>query len=189
MRLSKLKRVVQLFDRILNRVNSFCLTFSGVLIVIMACSTTYGALRRYLFRNPEPYTYELAAIILLFSSMLSMAHTQKLRRNITIDLIQTYIPKKVCDILDIIGLFMGIVFCAVFVWTSLDFSLFGLQSGETTRSSWRFPIYPLEMIIPIAMLLVFLVLISQFIRSLTSLVGKARKKQEKLETPGDSGKV
>jgi TRAP-type mannitol/chloroaromatic compound transport system permease small subunit len=189
MKLSKLKRIGQLLDRILNRVSSFCLTFSGVLIVIMACSTSYGALRRYLFRNPEPYTYELAAIILLFSTMFSMAHTQKLRRNITIDLIQNYIPRKVCDILDTIGLFMGIVFCAVFVWTSLDFSLFGLQSGETSRSSWRFPLYPLEMIIPIAMLLVSLVLISQFIHSLTSLVREARKKQEKLETPIDSRKV
>jgi TRAP-type C4-dicarboxylate transport system permease small subunit len=172
MRLSKLVRAAQRLDRVFNQATYICLLFSGALLTLMAWSTSYGALRRYLFRNPEPYTYELASIILLVATMLSVAHTQRLRRNIAIDLVLPYISEKARHIIDIIGSFLGIIFCVVFFWTGLQFAQFGLKSGQTTLSGWTIPLFPLEIVIPIGVFLLCLVLISQFIQRLYLLVRK-----------------
>lgn len=170
--MSKLIRAAQRLNQLLNRATYICLLFSGALLAVMAWSTSYGAIRRYLFRNPEPYTYELACIILLVATMLSVAHTQRLHRNIVIDLVLPYFPERARHIIDIIGSSLGIIFCGVFLWTSLKFAQFGLQSGQTTLSGWTIPLFPLEVLIPIGVFLLCLVLISQFIQRLYSLVRK-----------------
>jgi TRAP-type C4-dicarboxylate transport system permease small subunit len=161
--LPKLIRAAQRLDRVFSQATYILLLFSGALLTLMAWGTSYGALRRYLFRDPEPYTYELACVILLVATMLSVAHTQRLRRNIIIDLVLPYLPERARHIIDIIGSFLGIIFCVIFFWTGLQYGLFVLKTGQTTLSGWT---------IPFGAFLVGLVLVSQLVQRLYSMVKK-----------------
>ena len=71
------KKVKQLFDPWIERVNLGFVVFAGSLMVIMAFLSTYGATRRYAFRSPEPVSYEFSSMFLLLSFVLALAAVER----------------------------------------------------------------------------------------------------------------
>ena len=59
-------------DRALERISNFFAVLSGVLVLLMAFTATYGVIRRYAFKSPEPYSYELSTMFLLWTFVLAL---------------------------------------------------------------------------------------------------------------------
>jgi TRAP-type C4-dicarboxylate transport system permease small subunit len=164
------KKVAQFIDYVIERVSFLFLVFSGAMIVLMAWLTTYGVTRRYFFRNPEPYSYELATIFLLACTILTIAYTQKLGRNIRVDFVANHLPERVQAILfNIVGPVIGLFFCAIFTWKSWGFAMYALKTEMASMSLWGEPLFPVTLIVPIGAGLLSLVLIAQICRWLTSI--------------------
>ena len=70
--------ILDKIDRVLERISNFFAVLSGVLVLIMAFTATYGVIRRYAFKSPEPYSYELSTIFLLWTFVLALAYLEKL---------------------------------------------------------------------------------------------------------------
>ena len=84
------KRFLLKADRVIEKVGDWALILSGVLILVMGFLTTYGVGKRYIFHDPDPYTYELSIIFLMACILLCLPAIQWNRRNLRVDFILSH---------------------------------------------------------------------------------------------------
>lgn len=167
-RLNKAARVLQFLGSLLDRITRLSWLFSGALIVLMAFVTGYGVVMRYIFKNPDPYAYEISYIIMLACVVFSIAQTQRLGRHLRVDIFDRYIPERIRGIImNIVTPVVGLFLCVPLVWKSWGQAWFALQSGQTTATT-GIPVFPMMLTIPIGTGLLCLVLIAQIVRYLAS---------------------
>lgn len=159
--------ILQKVDRILERVSKLFVVLSGIMILLMAFTATYGVLRRYLFNSPEPYSYELSTMFLLWTFVLAIAHLEKLDGHLRVDFFVVILPERLkLFLLNVISPLLGLVFCSVLTWEGLKVALYSLEIGERSMSVWAVPLFPIKIIIPLGYGLLCIVLVLKIIRGL-----------------------
>jgi TRAP-type C4-dicarboxylate transport system permease small subunit len=163
------RRIFQFLGSLLDRTTRISWLFSGALIVLLAFVTGYGVVMRYIFKNPDPYAYEISYICMLGCVVFSLAHTQKLGRHLRIDMLDRYFSETVRGIiLNVVSPVLGLILCIPLVWKTWELAWFALQSGETTATT-SIPTFPMMVAIPVGVGLLCLVLIAQIVRHLASM--------------------
>jgi TRAP-type mannitol/chloroaromatic compound transport system permease small subunit len=157
-------------DRVIEVVGDWGLVVSGVLILIIGFLTTYGVGKRYIFNNPDPYSYELSIIFLVACILMALPGIQWQRRNLRVDWILTHFPQKWQGIIgDIFANILALIFVSIVIWKSWGIFLYSIQVGETSQSAWQEPLWPMKLLIPITMSWLFLTLISQLAHAVIHL--------------------
>lgn len=169
----KLERAGRLLAGWLDRVTSVCLVIAGVMIALMALITTYSVIRRYVFHSPDNTAILFSCIMMLGCVIFAFAHIERLKKNITVDYLSQYIPRKVREpLLKVGGPLLGLIFCVTLTLRSWDNAWFALQGGQKTITLLVIPTFPLQMAIPFCTGLLCLVLIVDMVRYFASLKGK-----------------
>jgi len=169
---------MQKLDHAIGRTSHLLMVFSGVLVLLMAWVVTFGAVMRYAFRAPEPYTYELSAMLLLFCGVLAVAGVERIDRHVRNDLIASRFPQRMRHIvLRTIFPLLALIFCAVLTWKSLGNALYALQIGQVSASPWAVSLAPIKFVIPLGYTLLCLVLIGKFCQGLALLKGSKERDQ------------
>jgi C4-dicarboxylate transporter DctQ subunit len=154
-------------DRVIERVSYAFTILSGVLIVLMTFITSYGVARRYVFKSPEPYSYELSMMLLLWTFVLALAYLEKLDGHLKVDFFVVLLPKKIRDFfLNIIGPLLGFIFCAVLTYEGWIVTMYSLDIGEKSMSVWAVPLFPVKIIVPIGYGLLCIVLLLKILREI-----------------------
>ena len=167
--------VCGLLNTILKRITDALMIITGFTILIMAVLYTYGSLKRYLFKDPDPYAYLGVAILMLLVAVLPLAGVQRMRQHITVDFLGGYFPKVVQAIIkEILGPLMGLVFCGAIVYTSWNEAAYAWQVGQHTLAAATIPTFPFKILVPIFAGLVCLVLIAQILGFLFSYKSKGK---------------
>jgi TRAP-type C4-dicarboxylate transport system permease small subunit len=144
------KKVKQVLDPWIKRICLGFVAFAGILIVIMAFLSTYGATRRYAFKSPEPNSYELSCMFLLLSFILGLAAVENQDRFLRCDILFEKFPEKVRNIIsNIISPILGITFFGIITWISFGDAVRALQIGQVSLSVWPVPLFPVKLFIPI----------------------------------------
>jgi len=144
------KKVKQILDPWIERVNQGFVVFAGSLIVIMAFLSTYGSIRRYAFNSPEPVSYEFSKMFLLLSFVLALAAVERQNRFLRCDLLLERLPENVHNIIsNIISPILGITFFGIITWITFGDTLRALEIGQNSLSSWPVPLFPVKILIPI----------------------------------------
>ena len=157
-------------DRVLEKVSNFFAVLSGLMILLMAFTASYGVVRRYLFSSPEPYSYELSTMFLLWTFVLALAYLEKLDGHLRVDFFVVLLPKKIrLFLLNVISPLTGLLFCSVLFWEGLRAALYSLEIGERSMSVWAVPLFPVKIIIPAGYGLLCIVLVLKIIRGFLSL--------------------
>ena len=168
---------MQKLDHAIDRASHLLMVFSGILVLLMGWVVTSGVVMRYAFHAPEPYTYELSAMLLLFCGVLAVAGVERLDRHVRNDLISSRFPQGMKVIfLRFIVPFLALIFCAVLTWKSLGNALYALQIGQYSASPWAVPLAPIKFFIPFGYTLLCLVLIGKICRGFTLVKDIAKKK-------------
>ena len=143
----KLKRYVEPW---IERINQVFVVFAGLLILIMGFLSTYGAIRRYAFRSPEPVSYEFGCIFLLVSFVLANAAVERQDRLLRCDILLDRFPRGARNaISNIVSPIMGITFFGNITWITFGDALRALEIGQVSRSAWPVPLFPVKLFIPI----------------------------------------
>ena len=172
--------VMHKLDHMIGRASQLLMVFSGLLILLMGWDVTLGVVMRYAFRAPEPYTYELSAILLLFCGILAVAGVERLDRHVRNDLISSRFPEGMRIILlNVIFPFLALIFVTVLTWKSVGNASYALQISQVSQSPWAVPLAPIKFIIPVGYFLLCLVLIAKIYQGLALL--KARRNQTRIE--------
>ena len=177
-----MKRLLLQVDRVIEKVGDWAMVVSGVLIMIIGLLTTYGVGKRYIFHNPDPYTYELGVIFLVACILVAIPGVQWQRRNLRVDWILTHFSPRWQGIIgEIFTTILGMVFVAIVIWKSWSIFLYSIQSGETSQSSWQEPLWPMKLLVPITMSWLFLTLTSQLVHAVVHVVRGTTREDTRIQ--------
>ena len=177
-----LKKLFLTLDRIIERVGEWALVGSGLLILLMSLLSTYAVSRRYVFHNPDSYSYELSTIFLTACVVMGLSGLQRFGKHLRVDFVANYLSPSVQGfLLNILGPILALIYVSIVTWQSWSNAFYSFQVGETSQSIWQEPLFPTKFVIPVCMFWLGLVLIAQLARGIISLVrgAKAKPKLEK----------
>ena len=144
------KKLRQVVEPWIERITLVFVACAGILIVIMGFLSTYGAVRRYAFRSPEPVSYEFACMFLLISFVLANAAVERQGRLLRCDIFLDHFPPGLRNVIsNIISPMMGITFFGIITWISFGQALRALEIGQVSTSTWPVPLFPVKLFIPI----------------------------------------
>lgn len=171
-------RVMQKLDHWMGHVSLLLMLVSGILILLMSFLATYGVVMRRAFHAPEPYSYELSTMFLLFCGVLAVAGVERLDRHVRNDLVASRFPSRIkAIVISTIFPFLALIFCAVLTWKSLGNALYALQIGQVTQSPWALPLAPIKFVIPLGYTLLCLVLVGKSCQGIALLRGSENQDQ------------
>jgi TRAP-type C4-dicarboxylate transport system permease small subunit len=177
---ANIRKSASTFETVLGKITSVCLIAGGMVVFLMAVITTYGATRRYLFHSPDNNAYLFSCVLMVGCVVLSIAHIQFSKRNITVDYVSKYLPRAVRDwVKNVGGPVLGLIFCITLVWKSWDEAWFAMRSGEHTLTLFAIPTYPMRFSVVFGAGLLCLVLVVQM---LSFLVPRLRRTNELSKT-------
>lgn len=172
---NKTSRVVD----IIGHISQGLLAVSGIMILLMALASTYGVARRYLLHNPEPYSYEISMMLLLWCFVLSVAALQKQERHLRGDFILNRLPKSFRFFVNgLLSPALAVLCSFVLAWKGWESAMFSLKIGERSMSAWSEPLFPVKVLIPVGYGILFLVAVTQLLQGIFSLIRKHRNCME-----------
>jgi TRAP-type mannitol/chloroaromatic compound transport system permease small subunit len=170
--------------RIVSLLSQGLLAVSGVMILLMAFTATYGVARRYFLHDPEPYSYEISMMLLLWCFVLSVAALQKEDRHLRGDFVLSRLPARFQFFINhILSPALALLCSAVLVWKGWEAALFSRRIGELSMSSWSEPIFPVKVMIPIGYLFLFMV---AFMQLFQGIFHSGRDAKERLDAESDA---
>jgi TRAP-type mannitol/chloroaromatic compound transport system permease small subunit len=177
-------KIIRKFEYLIDRVSHFLLVLSGILVLLMAWIVTYGVIKRYAFHAPDPYTYELSTMFLLFCGVLAVAAVEKMDRHVRNDILSSRFPESVqLILLRITFPFFALLFVVILTWKSWSNALYALRIGQVSASPWAVPLAPIKFVIPLGYGLLCLVLIGKFCHGLAQF----RKTKNRIGDDEDPG--
>ena len=166
-------KMMQPFDSFVQKTSHVFVVIAGIQIVLMVFITTYGVVMRYFFRRPEPISYELCTIFLLWTFVLAISAVERLDEHICADIFIQYAPESLRRFLkDLLTPFLGLIFSVILTWQGWRVAMYSLRINERSISVWAEPLFPVKILIPICYGLLVLVLLIKFYRNISSYLSK-----------------
>ena len=156
-------------NRVLEAVSSICLYVGMVLIVAIAIMTTVHVIGRYAFGVPIKGQAELAIYMLITAVFLVITSTQLVKGHTTIGIIVDRLSKRTQAIIDSVTYFLGLVTTVLVSWQCIVQANHILQSGRVS-TILQLPRFPVYYIIAVSWGLISLVILTQLIRFILTLV-------------------
>ncbi|MCM3670414.1 TRAP transporter small permease subunit [Mesobacillus maritimus] len=147
---------------------------SSWLILVLIFTLVYEVISRHLFNKPTFWSYDISYMLGSSAAFLGMAWVLKNRQHVRVDLFYEKLSNRNQALLDIV-LSLCLFFPLIILGfsNSLDAAMNSYLRAETAASSsWRPLIYPLRMVIPIALGLLFLQGVADMIRNIYQLLGR-----------------
>ena len=166
-------KMIQAYDSFVQKTSHVFVVIAGIQIVLMVFITTYGVVLRYFFRRPEPISYELCTIFLLWTFVLAISAVERLDEHICADIFIQYAPESLRRFLkDLLTPFLGLIFSVILTWQGWRVAMYSLRINERSISVWAEPLFPVKILIPICYGLLVLVLLIKFYRNISSYLSK-----------------
>lgn len=146
------------------KVSAWCLISLSILV-------SYMVVRRYLFRAPEPYSYEISAILVLSASILSVAGIQSYDRHLKVDFLVAKISEKRRKFLGyVVAPAIALFYVMLMFYKSLQATLDSARIGEVSQSVWREPLWPVRGIVVVGVGILCVVLVGQLSNGIKDLI-------------------
>jgi TRAP-type mannitol/chloroaromatic compound transport system permease small subunit len=136
------------------------------LIVPLMGGLTWEVVARYGFEAPTVWAYDLAYMLYGSLFLLGAGYTLRRGAHIRTDFLYEKLSVRGRGIIDAIG-YLVFFFTPLgfFLWAAWDEGARSWLIGEKADSPWRPPIYPLKLVIPLALALLFVQGIAEFLKS------------------------
>lgn len=123
----------------------------------------YEVVARYFFNAPTTWGMELA--ILLFGPyfLLGGPYLLHLKGHVALDLVKQRLSPKWQRRMDLVNYPMIIVFCGILIYFSVPAAWSSWEYKETSFSAWNPPIWPIKAMVPLALLLMLLQAVVEFL--------------------------
>ena len=123
------------------------------------------------FNWPIPGAIEMVGFLGVVVTAFAIAYTQVLRGHIQVEFFVMRLPKRLqASIIALVSL-LGVALFALLAWRSYDFARVLQSTGEVSMTQ-RIPFYPFVDAIAFCCLPVCLVLLAEFLKSVTKAVQK-----------------
>lgn len=142
-------------------------------VLAMMFVMLYEAVGRYLFNAPTIWAHELSQLLWGFYMLLGGIYVLRHDAHVNFDLIHRKVSPRKRATLDSITYLIFFVFCVAVLWFAVPYAWESMMRLECSRTQWAPPIWPLKMLVPVAVSLLLLQGVAKYIRSLyTALSGR-----------------
>jgi TRAP-type mannitol/chloroaromatic compound transport system permease small subunit len=158
------------------------------LIVPLVVGLTYEVIARYVFHAPTIWAYDVAYMLYGSHFMLGAAYTLYRGAHIRTDIFYQNWSVRTRGAVDAtLYLFLFFPGIALFFWMGLQEALHAWDIREVSDASpWRPIIYPFKAVIPLALLLLLIQGVSEFLKSAyAALKGRELIPGQRLPTGGE----
>jgi TRAP-type C4-dicarboxylate transport system permease small subunit len=163
-KIERLERFAQSSSRWINWV-------AGVGLVTMLGLTVADIIGIKLFRHPVPGAIELVAFLGVVVTAFAIAFTQVRRGHIQVEFFVMRLPEHArAGVIALVSL-LGIALFALLAWQSFEFGQSLQASGEVSMTQ-RIPFYPFVYALTFCCIPICLVLLADFLKSVTKAVKK-----------------
>jgi len=145
------------------KVLSFCTVALMVILV-------YEVVMRYVFDAPTVWAHGLSGLIYVTCFMLGGSYALRHKAHVSVDILYNRFTLRGRAILDIAtSLFMGLI-CSALLWYGWKWAWKSIQSQETSAQLWSPPLYPVKILIFVAVVLLVLQAFAKFIRDVNTAI-------------------
>jgi TRAP-type mannitol/chloroaromatic compound transport system permease small subunit len=138
------------------------------LILPMVFALFYEVVARYVFNAPTIWSYDLTYMLYGALFIMASAYALSINRHVRIDVFYRLFPPRWKGIVDAalyVVLFFPVV--GILLVKGVDYAALSWAQKEVSiAGAWRPPIYPLKTLFPVAMFILLLQGLVQFVRSL-----------------------
>ena len=146
-------------DDLLGRITKLFVILAGLMTICMIFVTSYGVVMRYFFRRPEPISYEIATVFLLWGYLFGISFVEWRGEHIRADIFVPLLPKAVAHALHrIVAHILALIYSAILTWKGWTAAMYSLSIGERSMSVWQEPLSPIKIMVPICYTLLTLVI-------------------------------
>ena len=135
----------------------------------MLCLVVADIIGIKLFNNPIPGGIEIVAFLGVVVTAFAIAYTQVLRGHIQVEFVVMRLPQRVQAVVRAFVCLLGVVLFALLAWRSVDYGL-SLQATGTVSMTRGIPFYPFVHAIAFCCIPVCLMLLVEFLKSVTKAV-------------------
>ena len=164
------------FIKYIDRISEWTGRIVKWLIFALIGALVYEVIARYAFGHPTAWSYDTSYIVYGSLFLLGAAYTLLVGGHVRIDVFYTRFSPRGRAIIDLVcySVFFFPVM-ALLLNGGIEFAQSSWEIGERSAvSAWKLPIYPYKTVFPVAIFLLLIQGVAEFLRSLVMV---ARKEQ------------
>lgn len=151
------------FEKYVLQISKWFNIVSGIALISMLVLITSDIIGNKIFKYPIPGGIEFVSFIAVIVTAFAIAQTQVLRGHIEVEFIVSRLPRKAQKIIGSIIYVFSMVLFLLLAWRSFVYGNDIRITGEVSITQ-GVPFYPFIYAIAVCSLVVFLVLLLQFLR-------------------------
>jgi len=147
-------------------VNRWLFQITVWVMAIVVPVMLYEVVMRYCFNAPTVWGMELAVLLFGPYFLLGGPYLLHTRGHVALDLLRQRLSPAWTRRLDLVNYPVIVVFCAILLYFSVPAALSAFAYRETSFSAWNPPVWPVKAAVPVALLLMLLQALVEFLRAL-----------------------
>jgi TRAP-type mannitol/chloroaromatic compound transport system permease small subunit len=161
------------FVRGVDKFNDFCGKWIALLILPLIAVVVYEVIARRAFGAPTQWAFEVTVYLYGAHFMLGAAYTHLYDRHVRIDVIYQQFSPKVQIWLNLFTfLFIFLPFVGGLSYAATMYAAHAWSVWEHSWSAWKPPLYPYKTVMPVAMIMLLMQGIANFVRDIYRLKGE-----------------
>ncbi|MCO5111411.1 MAG: TRAP transporter small permease subunit [Burkholderiaceae bacterium] len=136
------------------------------LMAIVVPVMLYEVVARYLFNAPTIWGMELAVLLFGPYFLLGGPYLLHLKGHVALDVARERMSPSWQRRFDLLNYPVIVVFCIILLYFSLPSALSAFSYRETSFSAWNPPIWPFKATVPLALVLMLLQAVVEFLNTL-----------------------
>ena len=146
--------------------NSWIFQATVWLMAIVVPVMLYEVVARYLFNAPTIWGMELAVLLFGPYFLLGGPYLLHLKGHVALDVARERMSPSWQRRFDLLNYPVIVVFCIILLYYSLPSALSAFSYRETSFSAWNPPIWPFKATVPLALVLMLLQAVVEFLNTL-----------------------
>ncbi|MFC1836903.1 TRAP transporter small permease subunit [Thermodesulfobacteriota bacterium] len=161
------------FVRAVDKFNDFCGRWIALLVLPLMAVVVYEVIARRVFDAPTRWAFEVTVYFYGAHFMLGAAYTHLYDRHVRIDVIYQLFSEKVRLWLNLLTfLFIFLPFVGGLSYAATMYAAHSWSVWEHSWSAWKPPLYLYKTVMPVAMIMLLIQGIANFIRDIYRLKGE-----------------
>jgi TRAP-type mannitol/chloroaromatic compound transport system permease small subunit len=140
---------MQKLINLINRVNEVVGVAAAPITLIITIIVLIEVTARYLFNAPTSWANEVSEYLLCGLVMLGGGYALRFQIHTRMDIVHSQFGEKTQACIEILTCIIVLAFTAPMMWFGSILAIEALQSGQTSVSAARLPLWPSMMVVPI----------------------------------------
>ena len=139
--------------------------------MVMMFLITTNVLLRYVFNRPLKSVYEIVEVLLVIVVCFGMAYTATLKGLVSVEVLVERFPPRAQAFMDMVSSLLGMCLFSLIAWKSAEQAIIYWTEKSATYAA-NVPLFPFVSVVVFGSGLLSLVLLTQFIKSISRMVKK-----------------